>query len=128
MDSSVLLARYLVEERADRAQALLQESEALVTSRITGIEVKRGLGLISSPVERTLVRATFGQEWQAMNLIDVDPALIDLAATFATDTHVRSLDAIHIATALVAGAERFLTFDRRQASAARELDMAVVGD
>ena len=53
--------------------------------------------------------------------------LADLAATTAADSRVRSLDAIHVASALVVGAQRFLTFDQRQAKAARSFDRAVVG-
>lgn len=40
---------------------------------------------------------------------------------------IRSLDAIHVATALVAGINRFASFDARQRIAAEEMEMKLVG-
>jgi uncharacterized protein len=39
---------------------------------------------------------------------------------------LRSLGAIHVASALVGGAEEFLTYDERQAEAARAIGLRVV--
>lgn len=127
VDSSILLARYLAEDRSDDASELLETAALAATSRITEVEVRRGLALIDRPVERTMSQSLFAQEWRSLAIVELAPALADLAATIATDTRIRSLDAVHVASALVVGAQRFLTFDRRQADAARRLDLGVVG-
>lgn len=61
--------------------------------------------------------------------MEVDRVTCELAATIAEQTGVRSLDAVHLAAARRAGgnAITFLTFDLRQAQAARTLGFAVVG-
>ena len=53
---------------------------------------------------------------------------MDLAATFAEQTGVRTLDALHLGAAYRLGtAVAFLTFDVRQGVAARQLGFRVVG-
>jgi predicted nucleic acid-binding protein len=63
----------------------------------------------------------------AMNLVAVDDDLLDEAARLGPET-LRSLDAIHLATALpvdeVLGA--FVTYDTRLADAARAAGLAVL--
>lgn len=127
VDSSVLLARYLVEERSHDATAMIGASSFVATSRVTGIEVRRGLSFIDSAVERTTSQSQFAQDWRSLAVVECDAVLAEFAATIAADTRVRSLDAIHVASALVAGADRFLTFDHRQAHAARTFELAVMG-
>lgn len=127
VDSSVLLSRYLTEERSKEASALMGASAFVATSRVTDVEVRRGLSFIDSALERTTAQSQFAQDWRSLAIVECDAALVDLAATIAADTRVRSLDAIHVASALVVGTQRFLTFDRRQADAARAFDLAVVG-
>lgn len=54
---------------------------------------------------------------------------MERAATVAETTGVRSLDAIHLAAAQSAGGTQltFVTFDLRQAQAARSLGFTVLG-
>ena len=53
---------------------------------------------------------------------------MNTAASIAEQTLCRSLDAIHLASARRAGrATTLLTFDVRQARAAREIGMSVIG-
>lgn len=127
VDSSVLLARYLSEERAREATLLLRQSEGLVASRIAAIEVKRGLRFISSPVERVTAQSTFAHEWRSLTVVEIDASLADLAARIAAETGVRCLDSIHVASAVVTSADRFMTLDHRQAETARAYALAVVG-
>src|SRR5258708_821341 len=59
-----------------------------------------------------------------VNLVDMDAGIRILAQTVRPAT-VRSLDAIHLATALRIGPEFFITYDKRLADAAREAGLAV---
>jgi predicted nucleic acid-binding protein len=58
--------------------------------------------------------------------VDLTPE-IRLRAIEVRPASVRSLDAIHVATALVAGINRFASFDARQQIAAEEMGMKLVG-
>lgn len=127
VDSSVLLARYLAEDRSDEASILIGGATFVMTSRIAEIEVRRGLSFVESPAERLMSSAIFAQDWRSLAVVECDAEIADLAATIAAETRVRSLDALHVASAITAGAERFLTFDKRQADAARTYELAVMG-
>jgi predicted nucleic acid-binding protein len=70
----------------------------------------------------------FTEDLAALSLVEVDAATCELAATVAEQTGVRTLDALHLGAAQRLGtATTFLTFDARQAQAARSLGFAVVG-
>ena len=64
----------------------------------------------------------------AFSVVELDAATCELAATIAEQTGVRTLDALHLGAASRLGTSlTFLTFDVRQAQAARGLGFAVVG-
>jgi predicted nucleic acid-binding protein len=61
------------------------------------------------------------REWPAFGVIEVDQALAENAAALSIEHDLRSLDALHLAAALVLPntALTFATWDRRQHSAGR---------
>ncbi|NUR61800.1 MAG: type II toxin-antitoxin system VapC family toxin [Catenulispora sp.] len=59
-----------------------------------------------------------------MSLVDIDAGIRILAQTVRPAT-VRSLDAIHLATALRVRPASFITYDKRLADAARQAGLAV---
>ena len=60
--------------------------------------------------------------------VDVDRRLLDDAATVIPGSRVRSLDAIHLASALTVGAElrEIVTYDERMREAAEAIGLSVV--
>lgn len=48
-----------------------------------------------------------------LELRELDPTTAELATTVASAHRLRAADAVHLATALVAGADRFITDNRR---------------
>lgn len=68
------------------------------------------------------VRATRAvkEEWPAFGVVEVDQPLVEHAAALAVDRDLRSLDALHLAAALVLPNEDvvFATWDRRLHTAA----------
>jgi uncharacterized protein len=107
---SAALRRYLEAER-DRASCAL--------SRVEVLRAVRGHGATALARARRVL--------QRLHLVPIDEDLLDVAATL--DPRVmRSLDAIHLAAALLFGDEltRVVTYDRRMTAAARLVDLAVV--
>lgn len=127
MDSSVFLSHYLAEERSAEASTLIRGCRSIVASRVTEVEVRRGLSFIDSPVTRVTAQAAFAHESQGFFIMEMDAVLTDLAATIAETSRMRTLDSLHIAAAILADADAFLTFDRRQGTVARQFDLTVVG-
>jgi len=126
-DSSVFLSRYLFEPRSDEANGLVADASSIVACRVLHIEVMRGLSFIASPMERATAQMRFADDWRRLIIVELDEQMGDLASTIAASTGVRTLDSLHIATAILATADAFVTFDRRQADAARAFDLNVLG-
>jgi len=129
VDSSALLKRYLIEVDSERAHELLAEADEVVLSRVSMVEVRRGLSRIESAVERGMAKAIFDSDVRSCTVIEFDAVVAERSADIAEAHQVRSLDAIHIASALralgIGGS--FITFDIRQAQAARAMGLQVTG-
>ena len=127
-DSSAILKRYIDEADSDRAVDLLLSDPLLVTGRHTVVEVRRNLARLLAPADATAARASFGADLASFAIVETDGATCELAATIAEQTGVRTLDALHLGAARRLGtALTFVTFDVRQAQAARSLGFTVVG-
>jgi uncharacterized protein len=128
IDSSALLKRYLDEPDSDLATALLASDASLLTARHTVIEVRRNLARLLDGREATAASAAFIADLAAFGIIELDEVTCNTAADIAELTGARTLDALHLAAAQRAGgaAIPFVTFDLRQAQAARTLGMTVL--
>jgi predicted nucleic acid-binding protein len=128
VDSSAFLKRYVDEHDSAVAVELMQSDPVLVTSRLTEIEVRRNLARLLDGEAWIASRRQFTVDLDAFALIGLDATTCNEAAGIAERTGCRSLDALHLGSALRAGASTtVLTFDIRQAQAARSLGLAVVG-
>jgi uncharacterized protein len=92
------------------------------------VEVRRNLLRLLTGRELALARATFSDDLRSISIIELDAATCEAAASIAEQTGVRTLDALHLAAAqrISAPGVGFLTFDLRQAQAARALGLTVV--
>ena len=101
----------------------------LVTSWVTLVELRRNFARLVDVGELVGVRAQVHADLDAFALVLVDPTVCEIAADIAEQLSVRSLDAVHLASArrLLVPALTFVTFDLRQAQAARTLGFTVLG-
>jgi uncharacterized protein len=123
VDSSALLKLIVREPETSLLQAHLAHCEGLVVSHLATVECGRALRRATN--KRVL--QTFEQLLEAIYLVEITPAILDQAARLAPP-NLRSLDAIHLATALSIddpGLE-LLTYDQRLADAARAHRLRVV--
>lgn len=130
VDSSALLKRYVDEPDSTTAERLLLSDPVLVTSWLTLVEVRRDLPrLLDGPALRE-AKQQFTNDLDAFAMVAIDEAVCRAAAQIGEQLVVRSLDAIHLASAqrLVVPGLPFITFDLRQAQAARSLGFAVLGN
>jgi uncharacterized protein len=129
VDTSALLKRYIDEPDSDAADDLLRSDPSLLTARHTVVEVRRSLARALGPREASAARTAFMRDIESLSLVELDAATCEAAAAIAETTGVRSLDALHLAAAQRIGgpAVPFLTFDVRQAQAARALGFTVLG-
>ena len=129
VDSSALLKNYFAEPDSSVAERLLGSDPVLVTSWVTLIEVRRNLARELRGAGLREAKDQFAADLDSMALVVVDEATCRAAARIGEQLGVRSLDAIHLASAqrLAIPALPFVTFDLRQAQAARSLGFTVLG-
>lgn len=128
VDASALLKHYVDEPDSDRFERLFASDPVRITGRHTIVEVRRNLARLLEPEVAAEMRAAFADDARKLFLVDLDAPLCEEAAGIAELTGVRTLDALHLAAARRIGdGVTLLTFDLRQAQAARSLGLAVVG-
>jgi predicted nucleic acid-binding protein len=123
IDSSALVKLVVAEPETAALEAHLAERAGLLASALAALECRRA------------VRRVSGKRWlgnvdemlAAVVLLDVTPALLEAAAQLDPPL-LRSLDAIHVATALAAHDPdlEVITYDDRLAQAATANGLKVV--
>jgi len=124
IDSSVLVAA-LAPDDIHYHQArewLTAHVTEVLTSVLAEVEVGRALGRRQVPQKLHLVARRLLLGCERVELTEE----IRAAAVGILPTTVRSLDAIHVATALVAGTRQFVSYDVRQQVAAEEAGLSSV--
>ena len=122
LDASAIVKIIAPERESDALIAWLLARRPLATTVIARVEVARALlrmRLGPAAREHALI--------SAIDEIPLSLAVVERAATLMP-AEVRSLDAIHLASAIEVGSdlEAFVTYDRRMADAARGLGLPVV--
>ncbi len=120
-DSSALVKRVVVEdESAALERELLRLPTTVVTSQIAVVEVTRAVGVVD-PEQLSEVDVMFS----SCALVGVSDAIITIARG-VTSLRLRSLDAIHLATALHTAVDAIAVYDSRLADAAIQHGLQVI--
>lgn len=128
VDASALLKHYIDEPDRDRFEQLFASDPVRLTGRHSVVEVRRNLARLLESRAAAAMRAAFAADLRTIHVVELDAVLCEDAACVAELTGVRTLDALHLAAARRVGdGVTLLTFDLRQAQAARSLGLPVVG-
>lgn len=129
VDTSALLKRYLEEPDSDAAEEYLLSDPTWLTGRHTYVEARRNLARAVAEEALVRIRDVFEADWRRMTIIELDEITCRLAADIAEQTGLRSLDSLHLgaATRLGPATLSIVTYDIRQAQAARQLGFDVLG-
>jgi len=121
-DSSALLKTVLRESETDELIAVMgmfQElGDTFATSALSQVEVSRAIrraGLAEEP--------SYQQALKGMDCFDISAAVIEEAKSIGT-AGLRSLDAIHLATARLTKADAVVTYDERMIQACMDSGVA----
>ena len=138
LESSAIVALLVDTEPAHAAMfALAAQPQRMVTSVITVVECRRAL--MRAHAQRRFDRLTLdaaqfqlSRLLQRCDLFEVDDAIVSLASDPLGDEHLRTLDALHVATAMVArsafGPLGFVSLDARVRTAAAANGLSVLPD
>lgn len=124
LDSSALVKLVQVEAESGALRRYLRRhrSDRRVTSALARVEVVRAVAA-GGPDAVAQARRQLGR----LHHVPMDRRLLDQAAVLAPGSLLRSLDAIHLASALLLGSEltRVVTYDARLAESARSVKLVV---
>jgi predicted nucleic acid-binding protein len=114
----------VAEPESELVRAVMHHDDAWFACRIAFVETVRAVGLAAGAAATRPVR----EEWPAFAVVEVDQALVEHAAELALDNGLRSLDALHLAAALLLPTDELVlaTWDRRLHSAARSHQLRVL--
>lgn len=129
VDSSALLKRYVEEPESDDCDAILRGDPVVITARHSYVEVQRTLARVISGADLAAALDVFVTDWSQFAVVELDNTTCERAAEIAVALGIKSLDALHLGAAQRVGgtALPFLTYDLRQARAARSLGWTVLG-
>lgn len=117
-------AKLLVEEaESERAAARLDEAVAAGDTVLSCVLLETELRRLAVRLDLSQVAVT--SLLDRLDLLHTDRALYREAGLLP-GRHLRSLDALHLAAALRAGADAMMTYDQRQADAAEGAGLRVV--
>jgi len=134
-DSSVLLKRYIQEHGSDHALSLTQRY-LIISAAVAPLEMQSALrriefggGISTKAFKATLKRIqTERQKW---DLVAISSEILQSAEHISIDLNIRSLDAIHLASAFACQSRLkhsipFVTADVRQREAAQKLHLEII--
>lgn len=134
-DTSVLVKRYVKEEGSTAARKLFQRYRFL-SSAVAPVEALSALGRRRSTGELTqrdflAIRSRLHKDRAYWELVELGPIVLSQAEELVQKTGLRTLDALHVASALAFQAASgltvpFITADVRQHDAAERLALNLI--
>lgn len=123
IDSSALVKLVVREPETSALEAYLADCSGLITSRLAVLECKRA----ARRARPQRILQTLNHVIETLYLLEITPAVLDHAARVDPPA-LRSLDAIHLATAMSISDPdlEVITYDDRLAEAARAGGLTVV--
>ena len=125
LDASAIVKLATAEAETQALRAHLAQHQHLITSRLATVEVPRALKR-RGPESEASAAEPMREVLEHLQVVELDAGIAMIVAVLAPPT-LRSLDAIHLASALAIGEEltEVVTYDLRLAAAARSAGLEV---
>ena len=121
IDSSAIIKLIVAEKESPDLKNYI--SDGLLTSEIARVEVLRTVTM-NAPDFVASAKKVLG----ALNTVDINASILYMAEDFGSEVSLRTLDAIHVATALSVRdvIEGVITYDKGMSKDAKALGLSVV--
>jgi len=130
LDSSAFLKHYIDESGSDRVRDCLREAGELVLSVVAWPEMisalnrlRRDGALDDDAYSR--VKPQIEEDFTNATVVALSGPILDTTVRCLEASALRASDAIHVASAVEAGVDRFVSADRQQCEAARAMGLTV---
>lgn len=119
-----MVKRYVAEPGSDAVRTAMQAADGWYICRIGFVETIRAVGLAAGERATRTVR----EELPSFGVVEVDEELAERAAQLVLEDDLRSLDALHLAAALLLPSDQLVlaTWDRRLHASARAHQLDVL--
>jgi uncharacterized protein len=97
LDASALVKRYVLEDGSEELVEAMESADGWCACRICFVETVRAVALAGG---RGAIKRV-ERDWLAFDVVEVDRQLAEQAARLTLTTELRSLDALHLASALM---------------------------
>jgi len=128
VDSSALIKRAVAEAESETLEQVLERhveaADALVSSTLAWIEISRALRARLDGQGQDVFTEAIDDALAGVAERAITPDVVSLARRIEPNV-LRTLDAIHLATAVLLDVDAVLTYDERLATAARHNGLAV---
>lgn len=130
-DTSALAKRYVHEKGSEDVNKLFGSSQKIVVSMLCMPEVFSALNRLRREklidlTQYTHLKQTVLQEFRDFQVCELTPEIIGRAVTLLEKYSLRTLDALHLASALQAKPVVFVSSDTEQLSVARDLRLKTI--
>ena len=131
IDTTALIKRYIAIQGGEELAALLADATSLHIAPHCRVEMHSAFNRLrlAKRMSAAACRAALAEFEQDLADFRVTPwsAEIEIEAIkMLPNSNLRAMDALHVAAALSAGAEQFITSDERQALAAKRVAIATI--
>ena len=129
-DSSAFAKRFIEESGSDEIEKICFDSESIAVSSICFPEIISALNrrLKESSISKKdylLIKERLIEEFEHIEIINVVPEVIAKSITLLEKNSLRTLDAIHVASALMWKPDLFVSADKRQVVSAKKTGLKV---
>ncbi|MBE0552009.1 MAG: type II toxin-antitoxin system VapC family toxin [Ignavibacterium sp.] len=129
-DSSAFAKRFIEESGSDEIEKICFDSESIAVSSICFPEIISALNrrLRESSISKKdylLIKERLIEEFEHIEIINVVPEVIAKSITLLEKNSLRTLDAIHVASALMWKPDLFVSADKRQVVSAKKTGLKV---
>jgi uncharacterized protein len=125
LDSSSLVKRYIYEAGTEKVNELCRAADAILLSLLSIPEVISSFNRLLregkiTKREYQLLKENFLDDIDEADIFDINPEIIRFSIDLLENGTIRTLDALHVATALFHGIDLFVSSDKRQLAAAQK--------
>lgn len=129
-DSSAFAKRFIEESGSDQVEKLCMNARAIALSSICFPEIISALNRrlrekVLSRKQYSVIKNRMIEEFEDIEIINLIPEVISKSISLLEKNNLRTLDALHLASAILWNSDLFVSADQRQIAAAKKSGLKV---